>query len=118
VPADHPHSIDSLRILAVNSLQSAMHAVGRGRDHDQMHVVWHQAVREDGQPFAARKRMQQPHIGLVITCGEENTLAMISSLRNVVGHTREYNTRTSWHLSTVLGGLPRRSRRSCVNDEI
>jgi hypothetical protein len=47
------HPIDSLRVLAVNRLQAATHAVRIRRYDDQVDVVGHEAVREDAQTLAS-----------------------------------------------------------------
>ena len=105
---DSPHPVDTLRELAVDRAQGAMHAVGIRRDCHQMRVVRHQAVREDLESMTPGMRVQQAQVRLWISLLEEDGLAVIPPLRHMMGDAWKQDSAVSWHRQTVTGLRARR----------
>src|SRR5688572_5192283 len=108
MPVDLPHPVDALRELAVNRAQCAMHAVGIRGHGDEMHMVRHQAVREDLEPMPPGMRVQEAQVRLWIALFEENVLAVIPPLRHMMGDARKHDSAPPWHRYTVMGLRARR----------
>jgi len=96
-----PHSVDALCELGMNRLQGAMHALECRRNHDQVHVVGHQAVRINRKSQPAAVRMEEIQIGFWIPGRVKHLLAVIATLRNVVRQARKDSTEGSGHCRKV-----------------
>jgi hypothetical protein len=109
-----PHPVDSLRILAMNRLQTSTHAVRTRRDDDQVDMVGHQAVSENTQAFAAPIGMEQIQIGLWVPGSVKNVFTMIAALGDVMRHTRKYRSTVSRHASKLVAALRQVARCCCA----
>lgn len=47
VAIEPSHPVDALRVLAVHRPQDTMHSIGTRRNDDEVHMVRHQAIREN-----------------------------------------------------------------------
>lgn len=99
------HAVDALGVLAVHGLEGAMNAVGIRWDDDEMHVIRHQAVREDGHLPDPRIGMQEAQVELRVAVLEKDLLAVITPLCDVVGDTWENDSVLSRHPQKLAGVL-------------
>lgn len=74
-------------------------------DDDEVHVVRHQAIRKDGYLPDSRVGVQETQVELRITVFEEDPLAVIAALRDVVWNSRKYDSVLSGHPGK-LAGIP------------
>jgi hypothetical protein len=62
-----------------------------GGHHDEVHVIRHQAIRDDFHRVLGRVLLKQAQIGRVVTRCEKHALAMIAPLGDVMRYAREKN---------------------------
>ncbi len=63
-------------------------AVGRLGNHDQMHMVWRQAVGPDLDLVFAPPLGHEVQLGLVVVVAEKSRLPTVPPLRHMLGHSR------------------------------
>jgi hypothetical protein len=82
-----------------------MHAfVVRGYDN-QVHVIRHQAVREDFEAMELGMCVEEAQVRLWIALCQKDALPVVSTLCYMVGNARKYDSAPSWHGRTVVGFL-------------
>lgn len=91
------HSIDTLRILAVHSLEQTVQSCRVRRDRHDVHVIWHQAVSDDLNRVCCSVFSKKAQIRRAVATSEEYALTMIATLGHMVRHARKQNTSMSWH---------------------
>jgi hypothetical protein len=72
----------------------------RTRNHDQVHMIAHQAVRQNLHAGGCHLRPQQTQIQLVISDGEKDPLAVGSALRDMVSESGIHAPGISRHRNT------------------
>jgi len=60
-------------------------------------VIGHQAVGEDVESALGRVIPKQTQVPAIVRPDEEDVLATVASLRNVVRDTGNHNSRYTWH---------------------
>ena len=97
VPLRRSLLIVILGILHVNGVECSGKGIGGGRNADKVDMIWHEAISPDFEAILPGIQSEPLQIVGVIVRIAENTLAVITTLRNVVRVTDRYGTRHSWH---------------------
>lgn len=74
--------------------------VGLG-PYDEVPVIWHDRVREDGQPLAGDRFFQNLFEGLVVFGFLEQREPRNSPVQHMKARSGRTNSRSSWHASSV-----------------
>jgi hypothetical protein len=69
-------------------LRESLWRVGNG---DQVHMIRHEAVAEQGERVQSRMVPQQFKVSEALGIGGENNLSCISALRNVMGNVDDHD---------------------------
>jgi len=83
------HSVYTLSVLAVYRLEQPVETIRGGRYYNVMHMIWHQAVRDDLNAMLLSVIAQKTQVCRRVTRVEEYRLAPIAPLCNVMGHSRQ-----------------------------
>jgi hypothetical protein len=70
---------------------------GLGRDSNQVHVIGHQAVGEYVESALGGVVPKQTQVSAIVGPDEEDVLATIAALRDVVRDPWNYDSRHAWH---------------------
>lgn len=95
------HPVHALRVLTVYSLERAMQAILVRRNHDQMHMILHQAVRSDVNSKPLGMLAKHVEIRRMVARTEEHALAAIAPLGDMMGYAGKDNARMSGHAQTL-----------------
>ncbi len=82
--------------------------IGALGDDDEMHVVRHEAIRQNRKAVALRLMCEDAQIGASIIVDEEDILAVIAALRDMVGKTGYHDSRDSRHADSVVDASRKR----------
>jgi hypothetical protein len=77
--------------VKVGPADGAGQRVGRLRNHDQVHVVGHQAIPQDVQAVFRRPLLQQRQINAPVVIAEEDVLVVVAALRHVMRHILQHD---------------------------
>ena len=97
-------AVDPLRESPVNPFQYGTKTFGRRRDHHQMNMIGHQAVRQHFDAFPIRVFTEQIQVPKRVARVKEHLLPMVAALRDVVGHGREDNAGAARHAPKIAAG--------------
>jgi len=81
------------------------------RHNYPVHVVRHQAIAEHARAKARRGRANQPEVDLPVGVGEEDRLAVQSSLRQMMRYANQHRSRHSRHHQMSSGAARELSRK-------
>ena len=90
--------IDEARVAPMRLAERAGESVGMRRHEDQMHVVGHQTIGPAGNPGLAASFRQQVAVQRVIVIAEEDALAPVSPLRDVVRNAGNHDAGEAGHV--------------------
>ena len=90
-------AIDVLGIAKMHRLEYGGKRSGLGWHDDQVDVIGHQAVGEDVESALGRVIPKQTQVPAIVRPDEEDVLATVAYLRNVVRDTGNHNSRNTWH---------------------
>jgi hypothetical protein len=82
----------------VNGVECPGKGIGGGGHTDKVDMIWHEAISPDFEAILPGILGEPLQIVDVIVRIAENTLAVITTLRDVVGVTDRNGTRHSWHM--------------------
>ena len=103
MPAASVESIDVLGVELIRAFQGFGKQGFMAGRHDEMDVIRHQTVAVHHKLETLRglseKRQKDPPVVIY----EEDVLAIIAPLGNVMGTTRNDNSRCSWHDAKLAG---------------
>ncbi len=99
MPRQSPHAIDTLGILAMDRAQHPMETLGGLRYRDEVHVIRHEAIRDYLHAIAFGMNFQQSEVGHLIRGAEEDRLAVVAALGEVVRNTRDQNSGATRHIA-------------------
>jgi hypothetical protein len=83
-------SVQAVDVLRVNPMCSADRpgeGIGSSRDGDEMDVIVHQAVAEDGDAVAGALVGEELQVGAAVVIDEEDVLAIVAPLREMMWKT-------------------------------
>ncbi len=92
------------RFLSV--FESLRHRVVRVRDHDQMHMIGHEAVAQQRETVEFGILAQQFEIRDAVSVVGQNHLPRIATLRNMMGTVDDNDARQSSHPKKISGRIP------------
>src|ERR1700678_3763939 len=88
-------------VASMGVLESLRHSpCGVGND-DQMHVIGHQAVAQQGEAVKLRRLPQQVQVRDAISVVRQDYLAGVAALRNVVGDIYDDHARQASHSQKI-----------------
>ncbi|HTW92556.1 MAG TPA: hypothetical protein VMH22_12725 [bacterium] len=90
-------AIDMLGIPKMYGLEHGGKRTGLGRHCDQMHMVGHQTVGEDVESTLGSVVPKQTQVSTIVRPDEEDAIATIAALGDVVWDARDYDSRHAWH---------------------
>jgi hypothetical protein len=93
--------VDHSRISTVNLSHGLGQSLNRRGNQDQMHVVWHQAIRPDADIKLTAPMGQQCKILLVVLFAEKRIHATIPALSDMMSPPGNYDSRYSCHKSSL-----------------
>ena len=97
VPMPAAPAIDPLRIAHVQRLEHTVQAVFAVGHRDQVDMVGHQAVAEDGHAVLAAIGLEPGEIGAAVVVGKEDVLPAVAALGDVVRYPGKDGARQSGH---------------------
>jgi hypothetical protein len=95
VPAPPFAKIDAARVTPMSFADDLAQGVFRGRHGNQMNVVGHEAIASNLNPPLTAPSRHQLQLRLIIVVPEKGLLATIATLRGVVGHSGNNDSRYS-----------------------
>ena len=97
VPATAVKAIDVLRVEKVRSADGLGERFGAARSGDEVDVVRHEAVGVDGEAEAIGLPLENLQVHAIVGVDEEDVLAVVATLGDVMRPVRDDNSCDSWH---------------------
>ena len=103
--------IDRPRVAPMRAAQRQRERGRRCGNGHHMHVIGHQAIRENFQVMAMRFLFEQLQVQPVVIVGEEHRLAIVAALGHMMGHAWNDDTGNAGHAgddsrNREIGGCP------------
>ena len=90
-------TVHMLRMTQVDGFQGGAQRVLPVGQQDQMHMVCHQAIRENVHPLPAAVRLKQVQINMPVPVREEDVLPAVSPLGHMMRRIRNNDSGNTWH---------------------
>ncbi len=97
VPASAMQLVDVFGVEPMRAADGQCKRIGALGGDDQMHVIRHEAIRENREAVALRLLCEDSQIGPSIIVAEEDILAVVAALRDMVGQTGNDDSRDPRH---------------------
>jgi hypothetical protein len=106
--------VNGTGILGVNAAEGAGEGVLLLGDGDEVDVIRHEAVAEDGDAVVTGVVFEELEVEAVVFGAEVCGLAVVTALGDVVGDAWEDQAREAWH-TRIVGNSPEKFSGVCRN---
>ena len=102
MPADCLRPVHVLRIAQIERFHDQRERIGACRNADKVDVVGHEAIGQYIETMLDRVLQEQLQISPAVVVAEEDVIAAIAALGEVMGKTRDDNSGDPWHAAILL----------------
>ena len=97
MPRKVPLAMDSSRILAVHCAENTMQTIGGARHDNKVNMIRHEAIRSDFYCMTCGMALQEIQVRALIGGTEEDALAMIPTLGQMMWASRKNDSGAPRH---------------------